>query len=220
MEATKQGNTASVARALADPSASSEAAASAIPNPASDSPGSGRRESLHAGEAPHGAGSSEADSRLRAAGPGESGGVAVAPEEPRHTLNELLDKAAAGGAAPDILQEIGRRFTKARMLSKPESWRQLQADLMHNSHLLCPAIMGYKDLLTSVREIEDFMKGSVGQVGRSNEELLAEFLRGEGQLAAEVAPADSQLANEASALTESAIVPVDSPIPNGTHDSH
>ena len=47
---------------------------------------------------------------------------------------------------------------------------------MHNSHVLCPAIMGYKDLITTVREIEDFMKGSVGQVGRSNEELMAEFL--------------------------------------------
>jgi len=135
-------------------------------------------------------------------------------EEPRHTLNSILkDLTNAGGVtAPLLLQDIGKRFTEARKLNKPEAWRQLQADLMHNSYILCPAILGYKDLITTVREIEDFMKGSVGQVGRSNEEVLAEFLSGEGPIATKVLEAS---ADEAPIqITESApTIPPEIPLP-------
>ena len=59
---------------------------------------------------------------------------------------------------------------------------------MSSLHLLCPYVMPLKDALAACREIEDFIKGSTGQVGKSNEELMAGFLRGEGELAKLAAP--------------------------------
>lgn len=93
------------------------------------------------------------------------------------------------------------------MLNKGEAWRQLQADLMQNAHILCPFVLPYDRLLTSVREIEDFMKGTSGQVGRSNEELMAEFLRGDGKLAEGIAATQAP-ENE---LAEDGMVPLDGP---------
>lgn len=102
------------------------------------------------------------------------------PRPPRATLGDVLERAETtdAGGPSNILQTIGQRFVHARALNRPESWRQLQSDLMTNSDKLVPGFMAYKDLITACREIEDFIKGTSGQVGKSNEELLGAYLRG------------------------------------------
>lgn len=59
---------------------------------------------------------------------------------------------------------------------------------MNNIHILCPTTLPLKDLLTAVREIEDFIKGSSGQAGRSNEEIMRDFLQGDTKLLGQDAP--------------------------------
>jgi hypothetical protein len=49
-------------------------------------------------------------------------------------------------------------------------------------------VLPYKDLIGALKDIEEFCKGSVGSVGRSNEEIIAEFLRGDGSLLASPPP--------------------------------
>lgn len=114
----------------------------------------------------------------KASSPKGSDGVSDLSQLPRAFVPSTED-----GGAGNILQTIGQRFTEARKEQKAEAWRQLQSDLMNNAHWLCPVIIPLKDLIAAAREIEEFVKGSTGQVGRSNEELMAEFLSGGGNLA-------------------------------------
>jgi hypothetical protein len=109
-----------------------------------------------------------------------STGDLLASPAPVPTDNPFL--AAIAQSKGNILQVIGSRFVEARALQKAEAWRQLQTDLMMAAQFLCPTIIPLKDLLAAAREIEDFVKGSTGQVGRSNEELMEEFLNGGGKL--------------------------------------
>jgi hypothetical protein len=113
---------------------------------------------------------------------GDSGVPQSRTSEPHATLNSILSESAK---QPDggILQNIGSRFVEARKLNKPEAWRQFQADIMANLDSLVPGILPFKDAVAAAREIEEFIKGSSGQVGRSNEEIIAEFIRGDGDIA-------------------------------------
>lgn len=76
----------------------------------------------------------------------------------------------------NILQVIGKRWNEARDLNKAGAFRQLQRDLMTASPFLCPTLIPYKDLIQIVTDLEKEIKGSSSQVGKSNEELLANFL--------------------------------------------
>jgi len=49
---------------------------------------------------------------------------------------------------------------------------------MNASPHIVPILIPYKDLLSVVAEIEKEIKGSNAQAGRSNEELLTDFLSG------------------------------------------
>ena len=82
----------------------------------------------------------------------------------------------------NILQAIADRFVEARKLQKAEAWRQMQVDLMYASPFICPAIIPYKDLIGIVSEIEKEIKGGTSQQGKSNEEIMADFLSGGGSL--------------------------------------
>lgn len=82
----------------------------------------------------------------------------------------------------NILQTIADHFVEARKLQKAEAWRQLQVDLMHASPFICPAVIPYKDLISIVSEIEKEIKGGTSQAGKSNEEIIAGFLSGQGSL--------------------------------------
>jgi hypothetical protein len=84
--------------------------------------------------------------------------------------------------AENVLQTIADRFTAARTLQKSEAWRQLQMDLMQASPFLVPVIIPYKDLISIVSDIEKEIKGGIGHQGKSNEEIMADFLSGEGTL--------------------------------------
>ena len=82
-------------------------------------------------------------------------------------------------AATNILEAIAQRFNAARELQKAGAWKQLQTDLMNASPFICPGLIPYKDLIQIVADIEKEIKGSSSnQAGKSNEELLADFLRG------------------------------------------
>lgn len=91
---------------------------------------------------------------------------------------------AGGTASPpftatdNILKIIGDRWNEARDLNKAGAFRQLQRDLMSASSIICPGLIPYKDLIQIVTDLEKEIKGSSSQVGKSNEELLADFLSG------------------------------------------
>jgi hypothetical protein len=147
-----------------------------------------RRESSSAGAGPPQVNGSEPDSGVSAPHAAINRVVeqlsAAATEAPASgATGDVLQTVAPEPTAADILRNIGQRFVEARKLNKPEAWRQLQADIMTNLSSLCPFVLPLKDGLTACREIEDFCKGSTGQTGKSNEELLREFLQGKGELA-------------------------------------
>src|SRR5438046_855603 len=82
-------------------------------------------------------------------------------------------------ASSNILETIAQRFNYARETNRAGAWRQFQQDLMNASPFICPALIPYKDLISVVAEIEKEIKGSsANQAGKSNEELLADFLSG------------------------------------------
>jgi len=54
---------------------------------------------------------------------------------------------------------------------------------MNASPFICPTLIPYKDLIQIVADIEKEIKGSSSnQTGKSNEELLSDFLNGTGTI--------------------------------------
>lgn len=97
-----------------------------------------------------------------------------------------------------VLKTLADRFNAAREIGKVGAWRQFQRDLMDASPFLVPHLLPYKDLITIVSDIEKEIKGSNATAGRSNEEILADFLSGKTTLGADLtAPAPSDLDNSA-----------------------
>lgn len=84
--------------------------------------------------------------------------------------------------ADNILKKIADRFNEAREIGKVQAWRQFQRDLMEASPYIVPIFIPYKDLVQLCADIEKEIKGSTSQVGKSNEELLADFLAGGASL--------------------------------------
>lgn len=78
-----------------------------------------------------------------------------------------MEVAGAGertGTALDairLLNKIGHEFNKNRDKSQPAAFRQLNHSIMENLGTLAQ-VMSPKDLLTAVRENEDFVKGGQG----------------------------------------------------------
>lgn len=103
------------------------------------------------------------------------------PNSSNTQINDII-KAANGAAGPSVLQVISERFVAATELNRVEAWRQLQKDIMLAAPVICPAIIPYKDLLGAVADIEGKVKGSTGMAGKSNEEIMADFLSGSGSL--------------------------------------
>jgi len=109
--------------------------------------------------------------------------------------------ASSGEAQPDnpfhnakngnILQVLADRFNIARAVGKLGAWRQLQTDLMNAMPYLVPVIIPLKDLLNLVADIEKEIKGSTVQAGKSNEELLREYLSGSQELLTDQTVQDS-----------------------------
>lgn len=89
-------------------------------------------------------------------------------------------------SADGVLKTIADRFNAAREQGKVGAWRQFQKDLMNASPFLVPILLPYKDLISIVAEIEKEIKGSTAQAGKSNEELLADFLSGNSSLGADI----------------------------------
>jgi len=85
-------------------------------------------------------------------------------------------------ASSNILQDIAARFNYARETQKVGAWKQLQTDLMNASPFICPVLIPLKDLINIAQDIEKEIKGANTQVGKSNEELLADFLNGGGDI--------------------------------------
>lgn len=53
---------------------------------------------------------------------------------------------------------------------------------------ICPHIIPYKDAISIISEVEKEIKGSNAQVGKSNEELMADFLTGGSALSVDIIP--------------------------------
>lgn len=85
-------------------------------------------------------------------------------------------------ASSNILQDIAARFNYARETQKVGAWKQLQTDLMNASPFICPVLIPLKDLINIAQDIEKEIKGANTQVGKSNEELLSDFLNGGGDI--------------------------------------
>ena len=56
------------------------------------------------------------------------------------------------------------------------AYKQLQEDLMNNAHLLVPFVVSLKEVLGTTIDIEDFLKGSESNTGRSPVEEIKAFL--------------------------------------------
>ena len=120
-------------------------------------------------------------------GPGPSPSGSGTGETQNNEVNRVVQQPVASGRNPfkdsdNILQAIADRFVDARKHQKAAAWRQLQVDLMHASPFICPVIIPYKDLISIVSDIEKEIKGATEQVGKSNEEIIASYLSGEGSL--------------------------------------
>lgn len=70
------------------------------------------------------------------------------------------------------------KFVELREQQKVGAWKQLQSDLMRAAPFIVPHIIPLKDVIQIAADIEKEIKGSTAQVGRSNEELLSNFLNG------------------------------------------
>jgi hypothetical protein len=79
-----------------------------------------------------------------------------------------------------VLKEIGERFTRKRKTDRIGSYRGLQEDLMNNAHLLVPFVVSLKEVLGTTIDIEDFLKGSESNTGRSPVEEIQAFLNSIG----------------------------------------
>lgn len=136
-----------------------------------------------------------------------SGDLSSPAQEPRHPPERLVNgdggngeaqsRVAEGTSGPpraegegdyafsptdNILQVVGKRWNEARNLNKAGAFRQLQRDLMAASPFICPGLIPYKDLITIVTDLEKEIKGSSSQAGKSNEELIADFLSGGSEI--------------------------------------
>ena len=94
---------------------------------------------------------------------------AIAPEKPDN--NPFL-------TGDHILKAIMDKFVELRENQKVGAWKQLQSDLMRAAPFIVPHIIPLKDVIQIAADIEKEIKGSTAQVGRSNEELLSDFLNG------------------------------------------
>ena len=88
-------------------------------------------------------------------------------------ISPLYMNAATAEA---ILRDIGDRFVRLSESSSPQAWRQLRDDIMRNIHVLSPAVIPFKDLISTVAMCEEHAKGSSGKAGKSAEEALSDFL--------------------------------------------
>jgi hypothetical protein len=118
------------------------------------------------------------------------------PPTSRPTVNPFT-------ASSNILETIAQRFNSARELQKAGAWKQLQTDLMNASPFICPALIPYKDLIQIVADIEKEIKGSSSsQAGKSNEELLADFLSGKDDLGVKLPPPTQGGVDNGGTMTE------------------
>lgn len=112
-------------------------------------------------------------------------GVRQPGARPKRENPFLALKADGAG----ILQTISERFNEARNESKAPAWKQFQQDLMDAAPFILHVIP-YKDIIQIASDIEKEIKGSTLQVGKSNEELLADFLTGGSSLPVVLKPVD------------------------------
>ena len=154
------------------PSGQSLDGISGDPNPSGGSGGSG------ATPAPEGHPPDHRRHGGRGGGEGEASG---------NEGNRGVSESAASSDSPfsqssNILKTIADRFNAIRETNRAGAWRQFQKDLMDASPFICPTTIPYKDLISVVADIEKEIKGSSSVIGKSNEELLAEFLNGGGSI--------------------------------------
>lgn len=80
--------------------------------------------------------------------------------------------------ARKLFRAIGKRFNENRKKSKSSAYEQYQRDLMENMDtLLLGGVIELKEITATVTNLEVFMKSDISETGKSQSEMLAEWLR-------------------------------------------
>jgi hypothetical protein len=79
--------------------------------------------------------------------------------------------------AQSVFAAIGERFNQNRKKSKASAYEQYQRDLMENMDtLVLGDVISLKDITATITDLESFMRDNTSDQGKSQAQLLAEWL--------------------------------------------
>jgi len=79
--------------------------------------------------------------------------------------------------AKRVFADIGERFNQNRKKSKASAYEQYQRDLMDNMDILVLGeVISLKDITATITDLEGFMRDNTSDQGKSQAQLLAEWL--------------------------------------------
>src|SRR5579863_274043 len=81
-------------------------------------------------------------------------------------------------SARQILHAIGNEFTRLlKKNSRAQAYQYLQKSLMENMDRLVPHIIPLKDFIATITDLEEYLKGSLGNTTKPPLDALAEWLQ-------------------------------------------
>jgi hypothetical protein len=103
-------------------------------------------------------------------------------EEDGHVRGGVADQRTRASEedrqhAREMFHEIGATFNKNRKKSKASAYEQYQRDLMaHSEELVMGEAISLKELTSIVTDLEQYMRDNTNDQGKSQAQLLAEWL--------------------------------------------
>lgn len=98
-------------------------------------------------------------------------------EDGREVRGRAADPAAVNRAR-NLFREIGARFNENRRKSKATAYERYQHDLMENMDtLVLGGVIELKEITATITNLEQYMRDNTGDQGKSQAQLLAEWLR-------------------------------------------
>lgn len=76
----------------------------------------------------------------------------------------------------EVLSKIFTEYALKRRDDRVSAWMGLQTALAENASVLCPSIVSLKDMIATMANVEDLLKGQSGDKGISQSEYLAGWL--------------------------------------------
>lgn len=99
-----------------------------------------------------------------------------APDGPVRRGAGVSEEAAA--KARNLFRDIGERFNKNRKQSKASAYEAYQRDLMDNlDTFVLGGVIQLKEITSTITDLEVFMRSNTGETGKSQAQLLAEWLQ-------------------------------------------